>query len=148
MTKGIAMVAVCATLTCAGTALATTTPQQKCDYRRIIAWKKYQSCVYIAIARAANGTALSDFAPHAYCRHAYFLKWTAFQSPKQSQYLAGSTCVGDRFADNGNQTVTDNLTGLVWEKKDNLDSAPNSSDPHDADNAYTWNNAVSNFRRD
>jgi len=31
-----------------------------------------------------------------------------------------------------NGTVTDNMTGLMWEKKDN------SSGIHDMDNIYTW----------
>jgi len=38
----------------------------------------------------------------------------------------------DRFVDNGDGTVTDNMTGLMWEKKDN------SSGIHDMDNIYTW----------
>ncbi len=45
---------------------------------------------------------------------------------------------GARFVDNGDGTVTDHETGLVWEKKDNLDGQPNLSDPHDADNLYGW----------
>jgi len=42
------------------------------------------------------------------------------------------------FTDNGDGTIIDNTTGLMWEKKDSLDSTPNVSDPHDADNLYTW----------
>ena len=34
--------------------------------------------------------------------------------------------------------VRDNLTGLIWEVKTNKDSRTNYSDPHDADNYYTW----------
>ncbi len=45
---------------------------------------------------------------------------------------------GPRFADNRDGTVTDNKTGLVWEKKDNLDGNADPSDPHDADNRYAW----------
>jgi uncharacterized protein DUF1566 len=51
--------------------------------------------------------------------------------------LAGSTCSGSRFTDNGDQTVTDNFSGLVWEKKEGLDNVPNLLNAHDADNAYT-----------
>ena len=43
-----------------------------------------------------------------------------------------------RFVDNGDGTVSDTRTGLTWEKKRNLDLASNVSDPHDADNSYTW----------
>jgi hypothetical protein len=55
-----------------------------------------------------------------------------------------------RFVDNGDGTVTDNLTALVWEKKASWDdvavnctSAGVCPDPHDADNTYTWANATS-----
>ncbi len=34
--------------------------------------------------------------------------------------------------------VKDNVTGLIWEMKTNKDGVPNYSDPHDADNVYTW----------
>lgn len=43
-----------------------------------------------------------------------------------------------RFVDNGDGTVTDTLTRLIWEKKQNLDSTVNLADPHDADNSYSW----------
>ena len=38
----------------------------------------------------------------------------------------------------GNGTVRDIATGLVWEQKTNMDGAANYSNPHDADNTYTW----------
>jgi hypothetical protein len=34
--------------------------------------------------------------------------------------------------------VRDNVTGLIWEVKKNKDGIQNYSDPHDADNYYTW----------
>ena len=34
--------------------------------------------------------------------------------------------------------VKDNVTGLVWEMKTNMDGVQNYSNPHDADNTYTW----------
>jgi hypothetical protein len=113
-------------LSCAGAALAVPTAQQKCNSARVTAWKKFQSCVDAVLAKDAKGVSFDAFAAHAKCRHKYFAKWAAFQS------YAGSTCVGTRFTDNGDQTVTDNLTGLVWEKKDDSGSV------HDKDNTYTW----------
>ena len=54
-------------------------------------------------------------------------------------------CFTVRFTDNGDGTVTDALTGLMWEKKADLDGAPvvcssgaACPDPHDADNQYTY----------
>lgn len=43
-----------------------------------------------------------------------------------------------RFRDLGNGTVLDLDTGLQWEKKGHLDGVMNRSDPHDADNDYSW----------
>ena len=34
--------------------------------------------------------------------------------------------------------VKDNVTGLIWEAKTNMDGVQNYNDPHDADNTYTW----------
>jgi hypothetical protein len=42
-----------------------------------------------------------------------------------------------RFVDNGDGTISDHQTGLMWEKKVGLDGAP-SGDLHDADNVYPW----------
>ncbi len=43
-----------------------------------------------------------------------------------------------RFVDNGDGTVTDHYTGLQWEKKDAADGTRDYTDPHDADNDYSW----------
>jgi hypothetical protein len=34
--------------------------------------------------------------------------------------------------------VLDNVTGLIWEMKENKDSAADYTNPHDADNTYSW----------
>ena len=61
-----------------------------------------------------------------------------------------SGCYTDRFVDNPDGTITDNQTGLMWEKKAALDNVPVSCtsavacpDPHDADNTYTWTDNTS-----
>jgi hypothetical protein len=46
-----------------------------------------------------------------------------------------SACFATRFEDNGDGTITDNQTGLMWEKKSDDGSI------HDKDNTYTWNTA-------
>lgn len=48
-----------------------------------------------------------------------------------------SACSASRYVDNGDGTVTDTQTGLMWEMKDNLDGLPDYANPHDADNTYT-----------
>ena len=45
---------------------------------------------------------------------------------------------GTRLVDNGDGTVSDTQTGLMWEKKDALDETVDYSNPHDADNTYEW----------
>jgi hypothetical protein len=56
-----------------------------------------------------------------------------------------SGCYAVRLTDNGDGTVTDAQTGLMWEKKGHLDGVPVACtstgacpDPHDADNQYTY----------
>jgi hypothetical protein len=112
-----------------GPALAKPTSQQTCDKARLTAWKLYASCVERKVASDAGGVSFDERAAFARCRHAYFKKWTGFQ-PKNS--LVGSTCIGNRFTDNGDGTVTDNLTELVWETKTDDDTV------HDKDNIYSW----------
>ena len=56
-----------------------------------------------------------------------------------------SGCYTPRFTDNGDGTITDHETGLMWEKKADFDGVPVTCtsalacpNPHDADNQYTW----------
>ncbi len=135
MAKAIVMVAACVALHCAGTAVATPTPQQSCDYARVKEWTKYVSCVDSVVAKTAKGASFDEFAALARCRHAYFQKWTTFQSKAS---LAGSTCIGARFTDNGDGTVSDNLTLLVWEKK------TTDATVHDQGNLYMWSTGSNN----
>jgi hypothetical protein len=60
---------------------------------------------------------------------------------------SGETCVAPtpRFVDNGNDTITDRRTCLVWEKKTGTvgspvfcTSASVCPDPHDVNNVYKW----------
>ena len=121
-----------AVLAWAGTALAAPTTQESCDYARATAWRLYLSCIETAVAKEAKGTLLNPNAAFALCRHTYSQKWLAFQRPRRTPSLAGSTCSGSRFTDNGDGTVTDNLSGLMWETKDD------SGGIHDTDSSFTW----------
>ncbi len=53
--------------------------------------------------------------------------------------LAALTTPTSDFPDNGDGTVTDNATGLMWEKKDN------SGGIHDKDNTYSWSTGTDNM---
>jgi len=135
MTKAMWAVVACVTMLCAGAAVGSPTAQEKCNNARVLAWKKYQACVNGVVAKDAKGYVFDEWAAFAKCRHKYFGTWTKFQTTGP---LAGTTCIGTRYTDNSDQTVTDNLTDLVWEKKDSLDSVTNFANPHDADNGYAW----------
>lgn len=116
------------------TASAAATSQEKCDEARVKAWRKYVPCIEIVIAKVGGGKAtafVDEHVPWAKCRHAYFSKWNALQGAA----YGGSSCAGSRFIDNGNGTVTDNLSSLVWEKKTDDGSI------HDWDDSYTWSAA-------
>ncbi len=54
-----------------------------------------------------------------------------------------SACSADRFVDNANGTITDNDTGLKWEKKVKLDSTSDLANRQDADNLYPWSGTCS-----
>jgi Protein of unknown function (DUF1566) len=52
----------------------------------------------------------------------------------------GALACRPRFVDNGDQTVTDNKTGLMWEKKEGCGSA-DFLNPRCVENTYTWSAA-------
>jgi hypothetical protein len=43
-----------------------------------------------------------------------------------------------QYVDNGDGTISDVTTGLMWEKKIKLDGTADAADLHDADNCYPW----------
>jgi Protein of unknown function (DUF1566) len=129
-----------ALLASVGTAHGSVTAEQKCQAGRANAAAKYASCAETALAKFN----LSDgivFEPNPYgrrmgrCVTKYAGAWPKLRAKASG---SGSTCDNPRFTANGDGTLTDNLTGLVWEKKTNLDGTTNLLDPHDADNYYTW----------
>lgn len=109
-------------------------PEQKCQHYRYRAAGKYAQCADFARGRAEGGFAVDQSATLSKCR----MKYTATWDKLVAAGGGSATCVGSRFVDNGDGTVTDNLTTLQWETKTDLDGAANALDPHDADNFYTW----------
>ncbi len=123
-----------------GTALSAPSAQQSCEASRFAAAAKYAACEHKARAKYAatlgGATSLEKFrATAGKC----FLKYTATWGKIQAKAAGtGSTCDSPRFVDNGDGTVTDKLTALIWEKKTNKDGVLNGADRHDADNFYAW----------
>ncbi len=50
-----------------------------------------------------------------------------YQGPTRSYTVIG-----------GGTMIKDNITKLIWERKQNKDNIKNYNNPHDADNTYTW----------
>jgi hypothetical protein len=54
----------------------------------------------------------------------------------RGQFICNSTL--PHYVDNSDGTVTDNVTGLMWEKKTGAAGIANTADVHDVNNFYTW----------
>jgi hypothetical protein len=51
-----------------------------------------------------------------------------------------------RFVDNGDETITDTQTGLMWEKKTTaVGSGTSANDVRDVDNTFTWEYAMNEY---
>ena len=51
-----------------------------------------------------------------------------------------------RYVDNGDETITDTMTGLMWEKKTSaVGSGTSSMDTRDVDNKFTWEYVMSDY---
>jgi hypothetical protein len=57
----------------------------------------------------------------------------ATRSPASAKHERASS-----FTDNGDGTITDLNSGLMWEKKIKMDEDVDAANPHDADNCYPW----------
>ena len=91
----------------------------------------------------------------ASCTEAGACSGSAASCAFDAQCPIGQTCVftlspAPRFVDNGDGTVTDRQTCLVWEKKGAFDGSPVACpggptcvDPHDADNVYAYSTSGS-----
>jgi hypothetical protein len=101
-------------------------------------------------------TSVSDAANENHS--AWYVGFRYFGTDTVAKYLANDQGVRavrsarSRFKDNGDGTVSDSQTGLMWEKKVDLDGVPNHCldaiscpNPHDADNHYTFSQTGSDF---
>jgi len=132
MTTTSVTVVACSILLWAGTTLGAPTAEQNCQKARAQAWGKYHRCIQTVVAKLYGASVFDHFKAFWKCRHKSFDNWTKFQTQSK---LQGSSCINSRFTNNGDGTVTDNLSGLVWETKTDDDTV------HDKDNSYTWSPA-------
>lgn len=97
-------------------------PTIKCQQAKLKAQGKLKSC----LAKSASGVLAGKVDGSATC-HAKFGE--ALSKADQKAAAAGTSC---RFMNNGDGTVSDLDSGLIWEKKDDLGGV------HDKDNTYSW----------
>lgn len=123
------IIALTIILGCAAGAQAAAPSHDTCAAARIKAAAKYENCQAKAMAKFET---TKDFealrVASSKCQQKYASTWPKLQSKFTG---SGTPCELSRLVDNGT-TVTDNLTGLQWEKK--LDDGS----VHDKDNSYTW----------
>jgi hypothetical protein len=124
------------TLVTVATAAAALTPEQYCQVKRAKASGRYVKCIQSAVANLYSKTPLGGegsppFLRLLKCARIYGTTWEKLQA-KAIASPGVETCDADRFVDNGNGTVTDNLTALQWEQK------TDDATIHDKDNQYSW----------
>lgn len=112
--------------TCAGTCASCTDPSV------------VDACNALESLEGAIDGATDDDVPELTCGPASGGGGSGLPATGQTTaYGAGSdgavqASLARSFTDNGDGTITDNVTGLMWEKKDD------SGGIHDKDNDYTW----------
>lgn len=128
---------VAGTLLAVVSAASAFTAEEICQKGRYDAASKYKQChdkalgkVFLTNDPAALQPTLSK------CRVKYADAWLKLQ---RRAIGTGSTCDNQRFVDNGDGTVTDNLTGLDWEQ------TTDDSKITDKDVILSWNAARSFF---
>ncbi|MBA7494398.1 hypothetical protein ES702_04973 [subsurface metagenome] len=79
---------------------------------------------------------------YAFYAYSYYATTKSKSIPSYVRAVRGGQFTNS-VIDNGNGTITDMSTGLMWEVKDDGDGTPNYENPHDADNTYNWEDALS-----
>ena len=109
---------------------AAPSAQEKCLKGRFLALGKYGACQRTASAKFFAGSDQDFQEAIDHCARTYRSTWNKLL---KSAAGLGTSCVGERFVDNGDGTITDNLSGLVWEKKDT--TCPGA---HCVDDVFAW----------
>jgi hypothetical protein len=148
-------VSVCAlALVMSSTAALAVDVSGKCAASKLGMAGKYEFCRLKAAAKAIKAGTTPDYSK---CDAALSAKWGAAETKAagdcptnmdlatQQAELTGDTgrTVSElsglaRFTDNGDGTITDSQTGLMWEKKVKQDNAADYANLHDADDSYEW----------
>ena len=111
-------------------AYAITTPD--CLAKKLKAWGNLRQCQRNAEAKTVQGRG----ADRAACQARFAETLDAIRAQ------AAAAVIPCRYRDNGDNTVTDFDTGLMWAKQDTLDGFTNLFDVLDADNTFTLDGAA------
>ncbi len=132
--KTIAMLMLTAMLAICVEPAHALTDYKRCMGGRAKAMAKYELCTAKFATKAyTRGWSSKDEIKLAKCREKLAAEWVKLQA------YAGTPCDRPRFKDNGDGTVLDHLTGLVWEQKVvNSPTEPDYDNPHDINNFYDW----------
>ena len=117
-----------------GTAQAAATPEQKCQQAKLKAQGKLAGCLAKNTAGVIGGKEDAE----ATCRTKFA---TALQKA-DDKAAAAEPPTSCRYLANGDGTVSDLNTGLMWEQKTGILGTPNPSDIHDINNTYSWSAGV------
>ncbi|MFN8640213.1 MAG: DUF1566 domain-containing protein [Candidatus Binatia bacterium] len=158
MTTTKIVAAVAALLSFAGGAGAAT-DAQKCRAGKLKEAGKYGFCRLKADAKAVQ---TGDPPDYSKCDGKLTSKWPGIESKaegmcptngdlgaqlgaltRNANRTAWELSGQPRFADTANGAMTDNQTGLQWEKKVRLDGTTDFANVHDADNDYPWSGTCS-----
>ena len=130
-------------------------PNVKCYAAKVKETAKYYACRLKAESKAIKRGETPDFSK---CDSKYGEKWAKAETKGEGECptegdqgaiitkMSGDSDTivarlsGDRFVDNGDDTITDNQTGLMWEKK-----VSGSGCLHCLGDIYTWNEAMSEW---
>jgi hypothetical protein len=130
----LAMTAGLVLATCVPADAALTTPA--CLARKLKAWGNLRTCQHGEGAKLIEGKPANP----AKCQ-------TRFQRTLASiSDKAKAAAVACRYQDNGDATLTDLDTGLMWEAKHGFTGPANPADPHNPANQYTWSTTGSTRR--
>ena len=122
----------------AGGAQAAPTAEQSCQKALSLAAGTYLQCMEKAMGLYYGGADYGGKVAPAFgkCVDKYTANWPKLVKKYDGK---GTSCTGDRYADNGDGTFADRLTSLVWEKKTGTPGGTaNPSDPHNVNNQYPW----------
>lgn len=111
-------------------AAAGPTDAQRCEAVQLRAVGNNFACIMREQSRAVLARRAPDISK---CVERLSLVWSKAEVHACPNPVWGGGT--NRFVDNGNGTMTDRLTRLVWERKDD------NGGLHDKDNTYTWDDA-------